>query len=50
MIIIIMLIFINSSNKCFVKELKVGFYKAKVRSIINGDVISLYLYKILLPP
>lgn len=50
MILIILLMFINSSNQLLVKGLMVSFYKAKVRKVINGDVISLYLYRILHPP
>ena len=52
LMIIIMLMFIKSSNKCFIKDLMVSFYEVKVRGVINGGVISLHitLYKILHPP
>lgn len=52
MITIILSMLIKDSNEWFVKELMVSFYKVKVRSIISGDVISLYvnLHKILHPP
>ena len=49
MIIIILLMFINGSNKSFIKEL-IDFYEIEIRSTINGDIISLYLYRILHPP
>ena len=48
--IIILSIFIDDVNECFIEDLKVSFYKIKVKRTINKDVISLYLYKILHPP
>ena len=52
MINIILLMLIKSTNELFIKELMVNFYEVKVRGVISGYVISLYinLYKILHPP